>query len=608
MFEVFSSWFMHPSRLIAAVVLIPLIAVYLIRPKPTRQTIPSLMFLMRDKDKSKLNSLFRALFREFLLFLHVLCALLLIAAIAQPFLTLPHTQVASDTVIVLDDSAALYAVEGGQERFRKAQALARESVGRSNTILLAGSVPRVGVEDASADRAREYISSWRPSHQPVRLSASILAAQEFTSAGGRVVVISTFQDTDQDNDFRAALATLRSQGIDVSIRQVGTPGMSAENIGIVDIVVGESETRVEVQNYFDEDRTVQACVGDSCTDLPIRARDVAQWRFVTPPGTTQVRIDTGDAFSLDDQALILTDARRSVRTLVVTNQDFYSSFLYFALSSIERSTPLAFEFEINTPPQLVDVSHDLVIFYEVDPELLVGRTVREAAARVRAGGAVIVMAQDSVFSLGLDEVLLLSYEGQGESSPVINTQDSARFAPFDFGFTPEYVVVSEREPQQVLARASDGSPLISLASVGQGRALYYGLPSEASFSLDPLYPVFWRTAVNALLDRRSPADLNLATGQLLSSSHVTTPSGRQTSGTVLLTSKGVYETAQGPVVANVLHPRVSDTSIPVLDDSTVDGFLVESSTSEQDITRFVVFLFVLLLLAEIAYLKWRGDA
>ena len=608
MFSWASSWFANPAGLWALIALLPLIAVYLIKPKPTRQTIPSLMFLMRDRDKKRFNALFQALVREFLFFLHVIALLLLIAAFAQPFLSVPGTQAATDTVIVLDDSAALYATEEGRERWRQAQDFALESVGRSNTVILAGSIPRAGVEGVSADRARAYLREWRPSNQPVRLSASILAAQEFVSPGGRVVVISTFQDADLDNDYRQALATLRSQGVDVSIRQVGTPGALANNVGIVDVVVRESETRVELQNYYFEERTVSACVEQSCTDITIGPRDVADWRFTTPPGITRIHIDSQDSFLLDNEALIVVDTRRAVRTLVVTNGDFYDSYLYFALRSIDQSTPLTFDFEINTPPQLIDVNHDLVIFYDVDQELLVGRTVREAAGRAATGGAVIVMAQDGLFGLGYDELLPVSFRGVGEASVVVNSQSTAALSQIDYGFTPSYFIVDEQRSLQALARATDNSPVITISPLGQGRVLYYGLPDDASFSLDPLYPVFWRSALNVLLDRRSPEALNFPTGQMISVSQATTPSGRQVTGTLLLESKGVYQTAQGSIAANLLSPRTSDTSIPVLDEATTAGYAREISFSQQDITQWVILLVVLLLLFEIWYLKWRGDA
>lgn len=608
MFSWVASWFANPSGLWALIFLLPLIAVYLIKPKPTRQTVPSLMFLMRDRDKKRFNALFQALVREFLFFLHVLALLGLIAAFAQPFLSVPGTQAATDTVIVLDDSAALYATEDGRERWREAQELALDSVGRSNTIILAGTIPRAGVEGVSADRARAFLREWRPSHQPVRLSSSILAAQEFVQPGGRVVVISTFQDADTDTDYRQALATLRTQGVDVSIRQVGTPGALANNVGIVDVVVRESETRVELQNYFFEERVVSACVEQSCTEITIDARGVADWRFATPPGITRIHINSEDSFSLDNEALIVTDTRRVVRTLVVTNSDFYDSYLFFALRSIDQSTPLSFEFEINTPPQLVDITHDLVIFYDVDPQLLVGRTVREAAGRAAAGGAVIIMSQDGLFGLGYDELLPVSFQDVGGASVVVNAQNAVSLSQIDYGFTPSYFVVSEQRPLQALARAADDSAVITLSRLGQGRVLYYGLPEDASFSLDPLYPVFWRNAINLLLDRRGAESLNFPTGELIAVSQATTPSGRQVSGNVLLTTKGLYQTDQGAIAANLLSPRASDTSIPVLDQSTVDGFAREISFTQQDMSRYVVLFVILILLFEVWYLKWRGDA
>ena len=57
------SYIDNPLGLYALIGLLILILIYLIRPKPIQKTIPSLIFLTKDKGKSKKESFFQKLLR-----------------------------------------------------------------------------------------------------------------------------------------------------------------------------------------------------------------------------------------------------------------------------------------------------------------------------------------------------------------------------------------------------------------------------------------------------------------------------------------------------------------------------------------------------------------
>ena len=118
----------NPAGLYALIGLLILIIIYLIKPKPLQKTIPSLIFLTKDKGKSKKESFFQKLIRDFLLIFHFLLIAILAASAAQPFFFTDKDINKDHTVIVLDISASMNTAEtslSGSTIFDKAISKAR---------------------------------------------------------------------------------------------------------------------------------------------------------------------------------------------------------------------------------------------------------------------------------------------------------------------------------------------------------------------------------------------------------------------------------------------------------------------------------------------------
>src|SRR3989344_6144992 len=91
---------MSPFGLAALAGIIPLIIVYLIRPRPHEEIIPSLMFLMRKHGESLTSSFLRKLLYNLLLILQVIAIALIALSLAQPFILVTEASVLGHTVIV----------------------------------------------------------------------------------------------------------------------------------------------------------------------------------------------------------------------------------------------------------------------------------------------------------------------------------------------------------------------------------------------------------------------------------------------------------------------------------------------------------------------------
>ena len=105
--------------------LVPFIIIYLRRPRPQDQVIPSLMFLIKNKKTSQKYSLFRKLIHNLLFLLQLLALLLLSVSVAAPFISIPYDVTLENTVLIIDSSGSMQAKEDGT-RFEKAIKEARK--------------------------------------------------------------------------------------------------------------------------------------------------------------------------------------------------------------------------------------------------------------------------------------------------------------------------------------------------------------------------------------------------------------------------------------------------------------------------------------------------
>src|SRR3989344_777930 len=154
--------FANPAGLYALLALVPLIILYLIRPRPKEMTIPSLMFLMEEKGFSRQSSFLRRLLRDILFLIHILALLGLAFAVANPSSIVPYDATARSTVVVLDASASMHAHEGGATRFKKAISTARDNLKGSTSVIVAENTPLLLLESKNKVRAETLLGSLEP--------------------------------------------------------------------------------------------------------------------------------------------------------------------------------------------------------------------------------------------------------------------------------------------------------------------------------------------------------------------------------------------------------------------------------------------------------------
>jgi hypothetical protein len=174
----------------------------------------------------------------------------------------------------------------------------------------------------------------------------------------------------------------------------------------------------------------------------------------------------------------------------------------------------------------------------------------------------------------------------------------------------------------LLVSTTDRSPLLATARYRTGRVLYTGyLPGETAFEFSYRYPVFWKRATNWLADRPPLSDLNRQTGETLqvtNGTSVETPRGTVTTTVVPLREAGLYRSGDTTVSASLLDTTESNVTAAPIDSGAGSGEGGDGDANatdaglgnysvEQDLTPLAVALALLVVLGELAYLRYRGD-
>ncbi len=306
----------------------PLLAMYFLKVRRKRVRVPSLLLwqgLIANQRKASPWDRFR---RHDLLWLQLLALLLLSLALAEP--SVPgHTRLGRSVVWVIDGSASMRAASPSPSRFERARdlvegELAQLGRGDEGMVLLAGPEPRVA---SSFTRDRDKLAAAVRSVGPASSSVSLAAAVDLAVALTRnrpdrtIVVVTDGSDRSLD----AALA--RHPGI-----RVEEVGRTAANVAITAVDLRRSPTQdldselfVTLRRFGGEEAPVGleisldgALIATESVPLPPdRPVGRAFHDLGEAGGLIRVHVETGDALSEDDDAVVWLDPPRRRQVLCV---------------------------------------------------------------------------------------------------------------------------------------------------------------------------------------------------------------------------------------------------------------------------------------------------
>ncbi len=301
--------------------IIPFVLIYFVRPKSFERVIPSLMFIMHERFKTKRASFLQKLLQNLLFFLQLIALLGLGFAAASPFLDLSHKVLVKNSILIVDVSASMGAEEEGSTRLAQAVGLAKDNLGMRNTIILAGNVPILALESGSRSEAFELLSSVKPKALATNIGDAMLLAEDLAAGKNAVItVVSDFLNT-EGSDILVAKQSLSIKGNTVRLLKVGNGG---KNAGITALEVDKSLTSATVKNFDAGERSVSVSLiqgsqqlSKKTIALPGKSKETLE--FPTPQGLSKIVIDEKDDLPVDNAAYISNIIKQRYKVLVITN-------------------------------------------------------------------------------------------------------------------------------------------------------------------------------------------------------------------------------------------------------------------------------------------------
>lgn len=624
--------FENPLALIALLSVIPLIIIYMLRPRPKVLAIPSLMFVLKlERERKRVYASLTKIVQDPLFLIQLLMLILLSIGAAGYYYTSQEPLSGEHTVLVLDTSASMQV----DSRFDDAVKIADGYVSKKNSIILASDTPRLALDGDGASAAKDILGKVQPGAGTADLSAAITTGMRLLSkeGGGRIIVISDFTNSKGDDPV-SSKNLAESYGISVNFVKVGKP---ADNIGIINGWIEATDGKYGytgvIKNYKDQDEKVEIETGTGTSgnstsfSLNVPAGGTKQFTLENlGPGITTVQLNVKDSLPVDNKAYISIPDTLEQRILYVTDDGKLPSKT--ALSLLPTSNLSV----AKAVPSSLD-NYTLVVLAQKETPVA-SNSVDTIENYVRNGGNAVFIASGALApektEVGLIKILPVKPTGienetNGTDLGVKEVQQSSitKDIRSDEISVHTYLNATERTGSTTLVALENGVPILSYWQVGKGTVFYMGLDDELgdnawnNFHNLPEYPVFWIKLVEWLGGTGDISEYNLNTGTLTSLSktqEIKTPSKTFTSNHILFDESGIYEISGKKIAVNLYNDKESNTTVDASDvvqraaaEDKSKLVRADTYTAKNDITNYLIVVMFLLMLVEIMIVRRRGE-
>jgi len=601
--------------LLALVSIIPLIILYLLRPRTMDMNVPSLLFfLKRQQQRNKLSLLLQKIIRDPMFLIQLLILVLLSTAIAAPYIMEERVS-GQHTVIVIDNSASMQA--GG--RLDTAKELAAGRLSTVNSVVWAQNVPVMALKEADRTSAAKIIDLTPQRAVTSDLAAAITYAQRLAGPGGTVIVFSDFASWSGDDPL-VAKGLAEQDGVRVEFVQVGE---ASGNIGIIngwlDVKDGAYNLNLAVKNFNDRKATVSLDIrtGNEKRGGTLSIPAHSTRAYIVPDlrtGVTEVSISNGGALSLDDTAYVYIPSAAGGRVLLVDKRNEPPTVTALGL------LPVSVQHTTTLPGNLSE--YNVVILGSVDNNSLGQNAAAVLGGFVKDGGTLIATA--SVGLTNLDSSLLpIDITGMSNETDLKMVSESPLTSgiPFTDIEVVRHIHGTAPDTATVIMKGSDGSPMLSYWRQGEGTVIYLGLnditgdDAWSGFNTMPQFPLFWKQMLEwtggSYVD-----EYNMKTGsvlRLLTRQTITSPDGTvQTTSNVWVDQTGLYYIGEQVMAANLYDAGESDVDHIAIDASSISSRYTERpevirSEVKKDLSPYIILAVLGLLLLELIIILRRRE-
>ncbi|MCX6680670.1 MAG: BatA domain-containing protein [Methanothrix sp.] len=576
--------FRNPMALLGLLSIIPLIIIYLIRPRPKEIRFSATQFL-REGEVER-SAVLSRLINDPLFWVQLLVLLSLSVAAAGPFTT--ETGLASShLVVVLDGSASMQAssralplIDPYLDKYQRI------------SIVLAGAMPLTALSEGSPSEARAALQRQQPKAVSADLSSAMtLAGSLLAGEGGHMLVVSDFISwTGDDPD--ATRKILQADGR-VSI-VFADSYQGGDNLALVEAwdVPGPGYVNhtALVHNYGPArvvPITIRGPSGADSRTVQLASGGDDYLSFTAYPGVNEISLDLVDAVAWDNHAYVYVPDLAPKRVLYLGEEGP-------ALAAL-RSLP---NVKVETSGEFN--SFDLIVVAR-------NASLDGKLNRYIDGGRVIFIASDQESPEYLP--VRVTGEQAGPASLWVRSEGFAKGVHFDEIGLFRYPEAVSRKGSTTLVEAN-GQPILSYWRLGKGMVIYSGLEMDSDFYLRPEYPIFWYQMVNWITGVPDIIEANRKTGEIIhlgETAPVETPSTSLAASSLLLDEVGVYRFSGKAVAANMYDPQ--ESSLQRKNGVDAGAFVAESRETivETDLSNWIIALAALAILLELAIMRRRRE-
>lgn len=318
--------FLAPAAAALGLTIPAIVALYFLRVRRPTRIVPALHLWPKQIRDRQANVPWQRLRFSWLLLLQLLVAAFLVTAAVQPALS-ATVSLSPHSIVLLDASAAMQAKDVAPSRFEEAKHEIGGLIDQSGpldriTLIEVTSSPRIVASvTGDHDAMHRALDGVQATNGPADLSAALALAAGIARVGESARAY-LYSDGIVD-PLRAATAALP---FPVEYHRVGVSG---ENVAVTSLTVRTSaQSRaayLRVQNFGQQSRSVSlewrsdaglidvrplSLAGGQAEDIVLPVPDTAT--------TVTARIDSHDALSLDDSAIVVARAPRAFHVLLVT--------------------------------------------------------------------------------------------------------------------------------------------------------------------------------------------------------------------------------------------------------------------------------------------------
>lgn len=613
-----------PLGLAALTGIIPLIIVYLLKPRPKQIILPSLMFVQRISQNvfSSRRKITKKI-TDPLFFLQLFSLILISIAIAGPLLD--NISENSEKVVVIIDSSASMSVS---DRISTAKAMAIESLGEENTVIASESIPVVLAKAVDADNAKELISGMEARSTSADVPEAILnVVNDEENQNAKIVVISDFENW-AGRAPETYVKIANAKNMQLEFMQVGKPvaNYAIVNGYLKDRNDGTYEYTCTVKNFGNEsvklDVQLESKSGLFSTQkvnnsMFLDGFGAQQIKFSSiPQGISTVEILNKDAVSCDNIAYISIPEITPKKMLILTDLDPSSSKSPL-ITALSLMPDINVDVQYKLPNDL-EKYNSVVIDCEHEP--LPISTVRKIVSYAKSGKDLIVIGNGCLYNSsemhGFYPVLPVDIVSiKEDDSHSIETAGSGKHIfediSFDEVYMSKYLVAAQRKNTSVLAELEGVGPVVCSWNIKNGTTTYVGLSDTAeneawnNFPTIPTYPVFWAKLLKYMWGIDDISQTNVNTGRYQAfdqNTIIKTPAETINSKFIYYDECGIYKLNQKTVASNLYDSAESNTFTEKRLNLTGENAEIRKedlqTRSPDKLRKYLIYALLILLIVE----------